>query len=354
MRERQEHVVEQGLEVLVKPVPDAHGRDVFDPRVVEFLAASREAAGTRSDGAFRLSRERSHSMDRATPDLTQRPVTCDEFLVPVGDDHMIDVYAYRPALQGPASSLLVYVHGGGFTAGDERLFHQQMKFIAERSGGVVVFPEYRLAPECPFPGAIEDVEAVLRWVFAHAGELGADSGKVALGGDSAGGSISCACLLGAERFRVRHAFLMYPASDKSDYRTQSAYTWSYEAYRVEPEQEDLMRSCVEWLKRRVDRDPEGARNLYLQGQATLRDPRVSAVFASNEQLARFPPTTIITAEYDYLRLGGEYLARRLAGQGVEVTAVRYRGCGHAFLGGFGWCPQAEDACCMIAEALSAL
>lgn len=89
-------------------------------------------------------------------------------------------------------------------------------------------------------------------------------------------------------------------------------------------------------------------------QATLRDPRVSAVFASNEQLARFPPTTIITAEYDYLRLGGEYLARRLAGQGVEVTAVRYRGCGHAFLGGFGWCPQAEDACCMIAEALSAL
>lgn len=349
---QQYYADEQGLELLVKPVPDVPERDVFDPRIVKRLAVKQEVLAARAGKGHRLSFERNRP-DKVTHDLTERPVMCDEVLVPVNGDHYIDVYVYRPSDQREASSLLVYAHGGGFTAGDERLFHNQMMFLAERSGGVVVFPEYRLAPECPFPGAIEDVAAVVAWAHDHAGELGASPDKIALGGDSAGGSLACACLLGAVRPYVRQAFLLYAASDKSDYRTQSRYTWNYDAYQIEPEQEELMRSRVEKIKRGVENDPEGAKSLYLQGRVTPRDPRVSAVFATDEQLAQFPPTVVISAEYDYLRLGNEYLARRLLACGVDVTAVRYRGCDHGFLDYFGWCPQAEDVCLMIAEALAA-
>lgn len=350
MREQQhvEHI--DGLDVLMKPVPDGAGRDVFDPRILERIEEKRRLHHAYAGSGCHLSFER-HRPDKVTFDLTSGTIVREECLVDVDGDHMVDVFTYRPARQAAQAPLLVYLHGGGFTAGDERLFRNQMAFIAERSGATVLFPEYRLAPECPFPGAIQDCTAVIRWAHERAGELGASANRIMLAGDSAGGSLACACLLGEERVLVKQLVLIYPACDKSDYRRQRAYTWSYDAYRIVPEQRELMRSRIEKIKGGVERDPDGEKSLYLQGRARPEDPRLSIAFASDDALKAFPPTLMVTAEYDYLRIGDEYVARRMFGLGVDVTTMRYRGCDHGFLDYFGWCPQAEELCLTIAERL---
>ena len=78
-----------------------------------------------------------------------------------------------------------------------------MQYIAEQSGAVVVFPEYRLAPENPFPAPVEDAWGAVQWVHAHAAELGADPAKLMVAGDSAGGSLTNACVLQDEKGIIR-------------------------------------------------------------------------------------------------------------------------------------------------------
>lgn len=353
MRRLQEHGVVEGVDALFKPVPDAPGRHVLDPRIVEVIERKRLLFESRGSLGCSLSFERNRP-DKVTYDLTEAAVRCEEHLVEIDGDHMVDAYTYAPAAPGCARPMLVYVHGGGFTSGCERLFHHQMRFIAEQADAVVVFPEYRLAPECPFPGAIDDVRGVLTWAVEHASELGAAPGRVMLAGDSAGGSLACACMQLGCASLVQRLMLVYPASDKSDYRTQRAYTWSYDAYEIEAGQEELMRSRIERIKRGVECDPDGLHSLYLQGRTTSDDPLVSAVFASDEALARFPETVFALAEYDYLRLGAEYLAKRMVVLGVRVRLMRYLGCDHGFLDLFGTCPQAEELCLTIADELRCL
>lgn len=342
-----------GLDVVMRPVPDADQRHVLDPRILEVIKRKQELCERRASDGFRLSFERNRP-DKVSFDLTTETLVCEERLVPIGGDHMIDLYSYAPADARENMPVLVYVHGGGFTAGDETLYRNQMRLIAEQSGALVLFPEYRLAPECPFPGAVEDITGVLYWVRNHAHELKGDPDRVMLAGDSAGGSIVCACLLDGGWPEVRELYLIYPASDKSDYRQQRAYTWSYDAYEVACEYAPYVHARIEKIRAAVESDPNGERSLYLQGRTDPRDPRVSAVFASDAQLVAFPPTVVVTAEYDYLRLGNEHLARRLNGAGRLKRAVRYEGCDHGFFDLLGICPQAEGLALDLARELRGL
>lgn len=79
-------------------------------------------------------------------------IDVDERLIDIGHDHKIDIYLYRRQTDQGCLPVLIYLHGGGMMAGDMRLFANQMRLIAELAHAVVVFPEYRLAPECPYPG----------------------------------------------------------------------------------------------------------------------------------------------------------------------------------------------------------
>lgn len=184
----------------------------------------------RAKAGWTLSSER-YRPDKVTYDLIETPVDCTEQLIPIGG-HKIDIYIYRTANIQPNAPVLVYLHGGGFTAGDIHLFGKQMQYIAEQSGAVVVFPEYRLAPENPFPAPVEDAWGAVQWVHAHAAELGADPAKLMVAGDSAGGSLTNACVLQDEKGIIRKIMGIYPSWDGSDYHEQTAYTWSYDAYEV--------------------------------------------------------------------------------------------------------------------------
>lgn len=341
-----------GVPVLFKPVPDAPASHL-DPRLRQIIEQKRTLFAGRAKTGWSLSSERFRP-DKVTYDLIETPVLCTEQLITIGGSHMIDLYLYRPEQLAPDAPLLVYLHGGGFTAGDIHLFGKQMQFIAERSGAVVIFPEYRLAPESPFPAPVEDAWGTVQWAYAHAHELGADPTKLMVAGDSAGGSLTNACALQDTEHIIRKIMGIYPLWDFSDYHTQTAYSWSYDAYEVAEEDRELAYSRIDRIKSGIDKDPTGSNSLYLQGRTTPTDPLVSAIFATDDQLRQFPETVIVAAEYDYLRLGSDHAVKRLHALGVPVRSIRYCGTDHGFLDMLGTVVQSEELCLTIAEELKAM
>ena len=110
----------------------------------------------------------------------------------VVDEGDVPVRLYRPAGSSPSDVLgvLVWFHGGGWTIGNVEASDSTCRSLANRSGAAVVSVDYRMGPEHRFPAAVDDCWAATRWVAAHATELGIDPGRIAVGGDSAGGNLA--------------------------------------------------------------------------------------------------------------------------------------------------------------------
>jgi acetyl esterase len=220
---------------------------------------------------------------------------------------------YRPSgLAGGAAPVLVFYHGGGFVLGDLESHDRDCRALANRGECVVVAVDYRLAPEHPFPAAVDDAWAALSWVLAHTDELGVDPDRVAIGGDSAGGNLAAVTALWArdQGIALRLQLLIYPAVDSAESVHQSRIDNAV-GYMLDPQ-------AVEWFTTQYvgDADPEDWR------LAPIRAARHDGV----------APAFVITAEYDPLRDEGEAYAAKLAAAGVAATAVRYDGMIHGFFG----------------------
>jgi acetyl esterase len=170
--------------------------------------------------------------------------------------------------------------------------------------------DYRLAPEHPFPAGLGDCVEATRWAAANAAELGCDPGKLAVGGDSAGGNYA-AIVSQLAPVPLAYQLLVYPALDaRCD--TPSVHE-NAEGYF-------LTLAAMRWFY-----------GHYLDGaQADVTDPRVSPLLADDAALRSSPPTLVITAGFDPLRDEGEAYAARLAALGVPTTLTRYAGMFHGF------------------------
>ena len=344
----------QGVPVIMKHVPDDDRKHVLDPRVWKIAEQKRKMFAEKAKSGYRLSEER-YRPDKVTYDLTTVDILVDEQLIHIKDDHMIDVCLYRRADCMKRVPVVIYLHGGGFTAGDMRLFANQMKLIAEHSHALVVFPEYRLAPECPYPGAIADAEGTIQWVIEHQKELNIDANKIMVAGDSAGAALTNSCVLRDQKHHIKKVFEIYPAVDSSDYRKQPFYNWTYDAYPILEEQRIAAYSRIDRIKNSIDNiGTKGKDSLYLQGRISEDDPIVSPIYASNEQLKQFPPIVLVSSEYDFLRISSDYFAKRLYELGVNIKCVRYCGCDHGFFDLLGTIVQAEDLCLLLAEEIKCM
>lgn len=215
---------------------------------------------------------------------------------------------YRP---GPARAGLLYFHGGGFVVGDLDSHDGICRSLAARSGRVVVAVDYRLAPEHPFPAAVEDALASWRWFVDAAPGLGLDPARLAIAGDSAGAMLStivCQSLDEQEQAPERQV-LIYPGADRSG-REESRSRQLFGRDFL------LTNQLTDWF---LDH--------YAQGH-DKSDPRISPIFGRLEGL---PPAWIITAGFDPLRDEGEDYARALEAQGVEVRLDRESALIHGFL-----------------------
>jgi acetyl esterase len=216
---------------------------------------------------------------------------------------------YRPA-SGRPLPVLLYFFGGGWVLGTIDTADGVSRSLANSSGALVAVVGYRLAPEHPFPAAIDDCYATVRWVAEHAAEIGADPARLAVGGDSAGGNLAAAVALRARADGPALAgqILIYPNTDQLA---------DDESMRAADDPFLFNRHSVAWY-----------RQYYLVDPADAADPLASPLRA--ESLAGLPPALVITAEYDPLRGQGEAYARRLADAGVPVELSRYPGMAHGF------------------------
>jgi acetyl esterase/lipase len=223
-------------------------------------------------------------------------------------DVPVRLYRPRPRSAGPLP-VLVYLHGGGWVLGDIESVDGVCRDLAEGAGCAVVNVGYRLAPEHPFPAAVEDSWAVTRDVVRRPGRYGADPRAVAVGGDSAGGNLAAAVALLArdEAVPLAHQLLVYPATDTArDTASWKRYATGY----------GLDAATM-----------AGFMDLY-RGSADPADPRLAPLRAAD--LAGVAAATVITAEQDILCDEAEAYAARLAAAGVPVELRRFAGAVHSF------------------------
>jgi acetyl esterase len=227
----------------------------------------------------------------------------------------IPLRVYRPAGVPETTPLPahVYFHGGGWVIGDLETHDVLCRQLTAASGASVISVDYRLAPEHKFPAAAEDAWSATRWVVDRAGELGLDAGRLAVGGDSAGGNLAAVVALMARDAggpALRLQVLIYPVTDVM--RETRSYEDFADGYM-------LTRDSMRWFIAH-----------YLRSRDDARDWRVSPLRAPS--LAGLPPALIVTAGFDPLRDEGEFYAGRLRDAGVMVDYVCYGGMVHGFVG----------------------
>jgi acetyl esterase len=235
-----------------------------------------------------------------------------DYQVPV-DGGKIIVRAYRPSRQAPLPCH-VELHGGGWWLGsiDEDVNEAICRYRCLRAHCVIFAVEYRLAPEHPFPTAINDAYAALLWIAGHATELGVEAGAISIGGSSAGGNLAAAVTLRARDMAgppLVFQLLEVPALDLTGDSMRAAIA----AAELAPIAHQLSEFETPLLR-------------YFRDPADALLPLASPVLA--EDLSGLPPAHVMTAEYDPLRDEGELYARLLAQAGVQATVTRHAGAIH--------------------------
>ncbi|MGO9029643.1 MAG: alpha/beta hydrolase [Acidimicrobiales bacterium] len=274
---------------------------VLDPWVAEWMAANPERATPFADLVPELL-----ELARGDygPQLTQK-------IDHVDDDHVGDVPIRIYRNDGGPTGLVVYFHGGGHVIGSIGIMDGVAREIAHASGAVVVSVGYRLAPEDPYPAALDDCTAVTSWTLAECGRFGLPPSAVAVAGESAGGTMAAAVAL-----RLRDAggaapvgqVLIYPAVAGS---------------KILPSREEFSGLVISLEA------GEAYWTAYSGGRDLDDDPYAAPLHAPS--LAGLPPALVILGGCDMLRDEGRAYADRLTADGVDAEEVCYPGQPHGFL-----------------------
>jgi acetyl esterase/lipase len=241
-------------------------------------------------------------------------VDIEDTTVPGGPSGQVSVRILRPQAARRPLAVIVYLHGAGWVFGNYHTHDRLIRELAVGAQAAVVFPNYSLAPEAKYPTAIQECYAVANWVAEHGLERGLDPSRIAIAGDSVGGTMSAAVTLLAKQRGgpvFRHQVLFYPVTD-ANFDTGSYRQFATGYY--------LRRDAMQWYWDQYTTDP-----------AQRAEPTASPLQASLEQLAGLPPALVITGEADVVRDEGEAYADKLRDAGVAVTADRFQAIIHDFV-----------------------
>jgi acetyl esterase len=288
--------------------------NTLDPSLQMLLAAQRAVGieGLVVDGDPVKTRISNTVLTRTLDDPSVRVAEIRSVSIP-GPAGVIAARHYRPPGGGSAAPLLVFYHGGGWVFGDLDTHDSACRLICRDAGVHVLAVDYRLAPEHRAPAAVDDAYAAYRWARERAGELGADSRRVAVGGDSAGGNLAAVVtMLARDAGDPLPAlqWLIYPVTDLRG-KTRSR-TLLGEGFL-------LTKHDIDWFQ-----------DSYVEGSGLdFSDPLVSPLLA--EDLSGLSPALVVTAGFDPLRDEGEQYAGRLREAGVAVDYRQMSSMIHAFL-----------------------
>lgn len=237
--------------------------------------------------------------------------------IPIGPNGKISIKILRPTEKTDKDEILpvvMYFHGGGWVLGG---FDTHDRLLRELANGIhcaIVFVDYTRSPEVKYPASIEEAYTATKWIAENGQTLNLDSSRLAVAGDSVGGNMATVvALLSKDRGGPSIIFqlLFYPVTD-ANFETDSYLSYQ-EGYF-------LTRESMKWFW-----------NNYLSEDTNRKQPTVSPLQASLEQLHGMPPALIIVGENDVLRDEGEAYAHKLMQAEVKVTAIRYLGTIHDFV-----------------------
>lgn len=231
---------------------------------------------------------------------------------------------YVPEGAGDNPPLVVFYHGGGWVIGSLDTHDATARALARASGAAVLSVDYRLAPETPFPGPLDDCYEALEWAAAHATQLGVDGTRLAVAGDSAGGNLAAAvAILARDRDgpQLRHQMLIYPVAD-ADFSRPSYVRNGDGSYF-------LSTAMMQWFWEQ-----------YVPGLKLGEPAPDMAAIIRHPDLGRLPPATVIVAEYDPLCDEGIAYAAALGQAGVAVETITAPGMIHGFVSMFEAVPDA--------------
>lgn len=241
----------------------------------------------------------------------------------------VKVHIYGPAGSDRVLPGLVYIHGGGWVGGAVHTTDVICGMLSSKADLRVVSIDYRLAPDAPFPGPLDDCAAGLQWVFDHAAELYIDPDRLGVAGDSAGGNLSAALAIKARDEglpQLRFQGLIYPVVDAAMSTPSMAYSGPA-------------------LK-------QAAMSVFYDAYAGSHDrtlPLISPLQVPSA--AGLPTAAVITSGHDCLADEGELYADKLRAAGVQVEYVHYKDAPHGFFSLAGLCSQSGPAIDFLAAAL---
>lgn len=225
-------------------------------------------------------------------------------------DRQIPVRIYNP-YGGSGLPAIIFFHGGWFIGGDLETHDRPLRALANATGCIVLAVNYRLAPEHPFPAAIDDGTAVLNWVATKGGWFGIDPERLVIAGDSAGGTIATVLARKVATIKGLHVLLqvlIYPVTDPA----LGSDSWRKFA--------DGPVITVEIARQ--------AWQMYVPHPEDKQNPDAAPILA--DDLAGTPNALVIVAEYDPLHDEGIAYATRLAKAGVKVKTSTHKGMPHGF------------------------
>lgn len=225
------------------------------------------------------------------------------------DTHKIPVRIYRPnGIENEKSAAVIYLHGGWFVSGSFETHDAIVRQLANATGAAIVFVDYRLAPEYPFPAGYDDARSATQWILDNADHLHLDKNKIGIIGDSAGGALaaSVSTQLGDQ---LKFQILIYPAADNG------LNTNSWKDYENGP----------------IINKEEGIRawNWYLTTSEDRQNPLAIPLLIKD--FKNTPPTLVLLSEHDPLRDEGQQLAEHMKASGIQVKTVVYKEMVHGFL-----------------------
>jgi acetyl esterase len=229
------------------------------------------------------------------------------------DGITVHIHVVKPTGAKPNGPVFMFFHGGGWVLGDYPTHRRLVRDLVVSSGATAVFPDYTPSPEAHYPVAINQAYAATQWVATHGAEIGVDSRKLAVVGNSVGGNMAAVVALMAKDKNgpaIRLQVLLWPVTN-ANFDTGSYHDFATDRF--------LTRNLMIWFWDNYTTNPAERAQIY-----------ASPLLATIDQLKGLPPALVQTAENDVLRDEGEAYARKLDEAGVPVTLTRYQGLIHDY------------------------